>query len=231
MVTQLKWVPFVLTALLSIVPATSGLAQRTGRGGGGFGSFGSSPSELLAREDVRKELELVDEQVRKLEDLAEKRREGMRSMFSDLQGLSREERMERFRELFDKARADHKAEIDKILLPHQSKRLDQLSLQMRLRGGTVRALADDQMAEQLGITAEQGEKIRVKSEELEQEIRRKIAEIRKQAQEELLQLLTPKQREKWKDMVGDPFEFQRIDFGHGRGGRRGDEGDEPEEDC
>jgi type VI protein secretion system component VasK len=127
------------------------------------------------------------------------------------------------RELFQKAQKlqqesqkELEAEIGKILLPHQMKRAKQLEMQLRLRGGLGRL--GDQTAQELGLTDEQKEKLRGKSEQLEEEIRKKLAELRTQAQNELLKVLTPEQQAKWKDMVGEPFEFQREEFPRPQGG-------------
>ena len=79
-------------------------------------------------------------------------------------------------------------------------------------------LLGDQTAQELGLTDEQKEKLRAKSEQLEEEIRKKLAELRTQAQNELLKVLTPAQQAKWKDMVGEPFEFQREEFPRPQGG-------------
>ncbi len=183
-----------------------------GGAGGSFGGFGvGGLAEVLRREDVRKELELLDDQVAQLEKLAESRREKMRDLLSGLRDVPQEERAAKTRELFQKSQQDLEAEIGKILLPHQLKRAKQLVVQSRLRGG-VRGMLGDQVTQDLGLTEDQKEKLRTKSEQLEEVLRKKYAELRSQAQNELLQLLTPAQQAKWKEMVGEPFEFQREEF-------------------
>jgi hypothetical protein len=177
---------------------------------------------VLRRQEVRKELELLDDQVQKLEKLAESRRENMKQMFSGIENVPREERFQKMRELFQKAQQETEREIGRILLPHQMKRLKQLSLQLRLRGGTAAVLND--RAQELGLTAEQKEKLREKSAELEEQVQKKYLELRKQKQVELLKTLTPAQQAKWKDLVGEPFEFQRPGqppAGGDRGGPKG----------
>jgi len=193
--------------------------------GGGFG--GGNLSDVLRREDVRKELELLDDQVEQLQKLAESRGERMRELFGGLRDVPQDQRREKMQEILQKAQQELETEIGKILLPHQLKRAKQLATQLRLRGGT-RAMLGDQMAQDLGLTEDQKEKLRAKSDQLEEELRKKLAEFRTQAQDDLLKLLTPAQQAKWKDMVGDPFEFQRQEFqrpgfggqGNAPGGRR-----------
>ena len=184
--------------------------------GAGFGAGFGGLADVLRRDDVRKDLELLDDQVAQLQKLAEGRRDQMRDLFSGLRDVPQEQRGEKMRELFQKSQQDLEAEVGKILLPHQMKRAKQLEMQLRLRGGLGRL--GDQTAQELGLTDEQKEKLRGKSDQLEEEIRKKIAELRTQAQNELLKMLTPAQQAKWKDMVGEPFEFQREEFPRPQGG-------------
>jgi len=204
-----------------------GLGAFGGPGGflGGFG--GGGLADILRREDARKELELLDDQIAQLQKLDELRREKMRELFSGLQDVPQAERGAKMRELFQKSQQDLQksqqdleAEIGKILLPHQMKRAKQLAMQLRLRGGTRSMLADP-VAQDLALTDEQKEKLLAKSVQLEEELRKKYAELRAQAQDELLELLTPAQQAKWKEMVGEPFEFQREAFPRPSGGPQG----------
>jgi Spy/CpxP family protein refolding chaperone len=197
-----------------------GFGGGPGAFGGGFGFGGLS--DVLRREDARKELELLDDQVAQLEKLNEGRREKMRDLFSGMRDIPQDQRGEKMRELFQKAQQDLEADIGKILLPHQMKRAKQLAAQLRLRGG-VRSVLGDQMAQDLGLTEDQKEKLRTKSEQLEEQLRKKYAELRSQAQNELLQLLTPAQQAKWKEMVGEPFEFQREESARPGGAPQGND--------
>ncbi len=184
-------------------------------GPGGFGGFGGPGffggfgelSELLRRQDVRHELELLDEQVAKLEKLAEERRTSMREMFQGIQDIPMERRGDEFRERARKARQDLEDDIGKILLPHQMRRAKQLVTQLQMRG--MRGLLNGPVAQDLELTAAQKEQLQARSAELEEQIRKKMAELRTQSQAELMRLLTPAQQAKWKEMVGEPFEFQR----------------------
>ena len=208
------------------VCVTTAMAQPGGRGGrgGGMGGFGGSGlTGVLMREDVRKELELVDPQIADLQKLGEGLRERMGEMFSGIRDIEdREERMTKMREIMGKAQAEIEKEVGKILLPHQLKRAKQLAFQQRLRGGVGRALTGGgSLAEELGITEPQQEKLRAANEKLEAELRQKIAELRSKAQDELLKVLTTKQQAQFKDLVGEPFEFQQQQFGGPGGGQRG----------
>jgi len=172
---------------------------------GGFG--GGGLTGVLMREDVRKELELVDEQIAGLQKLGEGLRGRMGEMFSGIRDIEdREERMTKMREIMGKAQAETEKEVGEILLPHQMKRAKQLVFQQRLRGGAGRALTGGgSLAEELGITETQQEKLRATNEKLEAELRQKIAELRNKAQDELLKVLTTKQQAQFKELVGEPF--------------------------
>jgi Spy/CpxP family protein refolding chaperone len=189
--------------------------------------MGFGPLELLRRQDVRKELELLDEQVQQLAGLEEKQRN---AMFDSLRRfndrIAKGDRMPRRepgdagrprdpgnagpppdpRASFEQSNQALRNELSQILLPHQLKRLDQLQMQMRMRGGTM-ALFGREVAQELGITDDQREQLRPQVEGIERETQRKIAEIRRQAQQQVISLLSPDQQAKFRDLVGDPFEF------------------------
>lgn len=186
--------------------------------GGMMGGFGRGVSDamLLAREDVQKELDLVEDQLAQLGKLRDSM--DMRAMFDKVRDLPQEERMAKGREIMEAAQKNMQDKIDEILLPHQADRLKQLALQFQMRGG---GLGSDEVGEKLGIPEEQREKIREKSRELEQQLRKKL-------QEDLLKELTPEQQAKHKELVGQPFEFKQDERfgpgGRGPGGRGGNAG-------
>lgn len=228
--TQTIWTLVCVGACVAVLAATPAWAQPGGGGrggavfGGGFG--GGDLAGLLRREDVQKELELLDDQIEQLQKLAEGQREKMREAFQGTQDLSREERMQKFQELMQKNREDQDKEIAGVLLPHQMKRLKQIQFQMRSRGGIGRAAGNEELAKELGITDAQKEKLQAKAQELEEEIRQQLNELREKAQNELLSILTPTQQAKWKEMAGEPFEMemQRPQPGAANGGQRGNFG-------
>ena len=209
--------------------AGAALAQPGGgRGGpgGGFGGFGTSPIDLLGREDVQKELELLPDQDEQIQEIRNSARDWMRNAFGEMRDVPREERREKFTKLLQESRDETQKKLDKVLLPHQAKRLKQLAVQMQTRGGVSRALLGGSLAEELDITDSQKEKLQKKAEELEAEMRDKLAKLRDEARKELLGVLSPAQQKKFEEMVGDSFEFQqsRGFGGRGPGGDRGGPG-------
>jgi hypothetical protein len=115
------------------------------------------------------------------------------------------------RELMQTTQQKIETQLDETLLPHQADRLKQLAMQWQLRGPG--GLASEAIAEDLGIDEAQREKLRTKARELEQQLRKKLME-------DLLKELTPAQQAKYKELVGEPFEFSADEpfGGFGRGG-------------
>jgi Spy/CpxP family protein refolding chaperone len=218
---------FAIAALAVIaVCAGPALAQPGGRGGrggrGGFGGFGGGgfgggggSTALLQDESVRTELDLVDEQITKLQEIAAKIREDVQASFQgidfgsfrDLSEEERNARMAEIREKAEKVQAEGQKEIDAVLLPHQRERLKQLMVQSQLRFGPDRALSSGTLAEELGITDAQKEQLQAKQQEIETALREKIAKLQTEARDELFSVLTTEQQAKLKAMIGKPFTF------------------------
>ena len=135
------WVLSGFTLLAATLAANPALAQR-----GGIG-FGGDPLMLAAQESVQKELSLSEEQIDKLEEAGEQRREA----FQSLEGASREERMAAMEE----SRKKSSAAIAEILKPEQAKRLKEISLQQQ----GVWALGNPEVAEAIGLSDEQKKQV------------------------------------------------------------------------
>ena len=153
----------------------------------------------------------------------------MRELFSGFQNLSREERDAKMEEVREKMRGraeSVKKEMEGILLPNQVKRLEQISRQTRMRMGGQGGANPDLLATELKLSDDQKEKLKVKAEEVAKKLQEKMTKIRKEAEDDLLSVLTPEQRTQWKEMIGEPFEFQfnRGGPGGGRGGPGGNGG-------
>jgi Spy/CpxP family protein refolding chaperone len=233
------WFRTALTlALMAGVCSFASAQGRGGRGGaGGFGGGfggpgGGGAAGLLQNEDVRKELDLVDEQVTKLTAINEKVREEMRAQFQDLgnfRDMSDEERQTAFAEMRTKMEERTKAvqaEIDEVLLPQQRERLAQINFQSQLRraGGDSTGLTSDFIVAQLEMTDDQKAQITEAEAKVAKELAEKVAKARNEAREQLLALLTPEQREKFKKLMGAEFRFTQQQGRGGQGGQRGQRG-------
>ena len=182
-----------------------GVAQRI-RNSPFFGP--TSSLELLSRADVRTELELVAEQVTKLRKLRVKYRALLRERFSDLREAGIEDARERAREIMTSLRRDLTSDLNRILLPHQTKRLEQLRLQWQL--GRLENIAGfpNEVANSLAITDDQLQQLREQQEATNAEFRLQLNAYRVKARQQILELLTPAQRQHLDELTGAPFRFE-----------------------
>lgn len=201
---------FILVGLLAL-EASAQRRGRGGRGGRGPSSWGfGGPVDLLARGDVRRELELVEDQIKQLDKLREQSRHRMREIFTDLRdkGGSRHDFGERMRAAVGQFHSEVEQAIEQILLPHQLTRLKQLELQRRLRGGLLEAFTNKQLLDQLGLTPEEQRQLEEHRREVEHELQQQFAKLRDQAREKLLGFLSPEQQSRFQVLLGAPFEFK-----------------------
>lgn len=176
---------------------------------GGMGR--NSEATLLAMPEVQKELILDEDQIKQLAKI----RDDMRAQFEkmrdvrDMPEAEREEFMNKLREIGEKM----PAQIEEILLPQQSERLKQLVVQyqMQMQARMGGGFGGGDLAEKLDISEDQQEKLRTKAAELERQMRKELLE-------KLVKELTPEQQAKYKELVGEPFEFPVQTGGFGRGG-------------
>ena len=202
--------------------------QGGGRGPGGPGGPGGADNSqrLLRSEAVQRELEMTDEQIELLEEFNGERGRGggvdREKLRAEMEGLSDEERMEKFKEMRETRTKEQKERLGEILLPHQMDRLSQLAVQASAQSG-VRALTSGTIAEKLNMTDEQKEELRETAEELQKEYEEKVAKLRAEMQEKLLSSLTPEQQATFKEITGEQFAFETRRGGgaRGRDGRGG----------
>ena len=222
-----------LAAILAIFMSVDVVMAQPGRGGGGsiFGQV--TQLSLLGQEAVQKELELVEDQLEFINDIRDRQREGMRELFMGardrFQGMSDDERRKAFEDIQKKMQESNKeleAEALEELLPHQTARLKQLLAQAQTRrnGGPTSGRLSEGLIEELGLTDKQVEELKAKAEEVSAKLKEKVAKLQAQAQEEIFSsVLSKDQHAKYKELMGDSFEFEeRSRFGGGdRGGRGG----------
>jgi Spy/CpxP family protein refolding chaperone len=140
--------------------------------------------------------------------------------------LSDEERA-KFREEAAARAKKEKEELAKILKPDQLKRLREIFIQQAGTG----AIGDEEVASELGISAEQKEKLAKIREEQGAAMRElftgggdreanrtKMADLRKSTDEKVLAVLSEDQKKKFEDMKGKKFDMPENP---GRGGRPG----------
>jgi Spy/CpxP family protein refolding chaperone len=224
----------VLASVL-LLPCVAWAQGRGGRGPGGPGGPGGGGMiGLLQSDEVRQELDLMDDQVEQLRTIGDDVRNQVRSELQDafqgLRDLSPEDRQKRIDEIrakVDTIVSQSQGRLQEVLLPHQFERLKQIDLQSRIQRGGPSALTEGELAETLGLTDQQKEQLRQRSQEVQQELQQKIQQLRTEARGKLMEVLTPEQRTKLESMLGEEFAVPDQPGGgrfFGRGGRRGQGG-------
>ncbi|MFA0768472.1 MAG: hypothetical protein OXFUSZZB_001800 [Candidatus Fervidibacter sp.] len=206
-----RWMAVTVLTMAVLIPA---MAQPpAGRPGGPFGGRLGGPMlmlGLLRNQQVQQELKLTDQQKQQLEQLGEQWREKMRG----LRDLPPEERRQKVQGM----RAEVEKQLSQILNEQQMKRLKQIALQVE----GYAALERPEIADQVGLTKEQRQKIRdilrqagEKRREAFQQGQgdrqaafQRMREIRQWVDGEIEKLLTAEQKKKWQELVGAPFKFE-----------------------
>ena len=177
--------------------------------GGGADTF-----SMLSDPSVRKELELVDEQMDRIREVNKDFGQKIRDSLGDLSKDGFDPaHADRLKETIGEIQRQKQEEIDKLLLPHQLDRLKQVALQMQMKSrGTAGALSSDKVAEALGLTDEQIDKLKARSKELKKEIAEKTKKLKGDAKNELIGMLSSEQQQKLKEMMGDEFTSNKDDW-------------------
>jgi len=195
-----------------------------------MGGRGGDSIRLLARPEVQKELELVDEQKEKLKKLGEELRDKIRKDFAAVGELKDEEarrkKWQEIREKYEEQAKEMRKKVETILLPHQVDRLKEIQIQAQ----GARALGSSEVAKALGITDEQKGKLEKIREDIRGQIgklwqgirdldqdqrrakmeenRKKMQEVIEKAKKDALGVLSDEQRKTFEKMQGKKFELQ-----------------------
>lgn len=168
----------------------------------------SSSLGLLANPDVRKDLEMVEQQYKDLQrsntEIQQRAAEQMRSIdFSDVKSAT-----DRIREI----REQSEKELQATLLPHQMERLHQIAAQSQLRRRSlIDVITSDPLKTRLKINDVQSDELKTAEKEIEKDLEEQIAKLREQARKRLLSKLKLGQRKQVEEIFGDIFEFGQDD--------------------
>jgi Spy/CpxP family protein refolding chaperone len=183
-----------------------GQVQR-GQGFGRMMGMGMAGA-LLERPDVQRELNLTEQQKTQIRQM----QEAMRAAWQEMRDLPPQERRQKMEEL------RQKNDPTKVLNETQKKRLRELELQAM--GPT--AFLQPEVADELKLTQEQRSRLQGIVMQQMQQLREQFQsggfgqgqgaqtfqQLREQAEKQMLEVLTPAQREKWQQMQGKPFQFE-----------------------
>jgi hypothetical protein len=213
------------SAVLALcVGAVAAAQPGPGGRGPGFGGFGGGGLLMLARmEAVQKEIKATEDQIASIRKLGEEMRPAGGQNFRDMSQEEREKAMTEMRARMEKANT----KLAEILKADQIARLEEISIQMR----GAAALADPKVAKKLGLSDDQQKKLKEVSDanaaamrELFQDgnregSREKMQELRKQATEKAMAVLTADQKAAFAKMKGTEFKMPEGAFGPPGGGR------------
>ena len=168
-------------------------------------SLDGSTLGMLADADVRSDLEMLDDQYEKLQNLNAEIQNRAAEQIRGLDFSDRENIVARIKSI----RAAAVEDLNGVLLPHQLERLRQIRMQSLLRRRSlVDVLTSDPVKTKLDITDDQSSDLKEKEIEIEAELQRDIEKLREQAREKLLSSLRPTQKEEVKKMFGDAYTFK-----------------------
>lgn len=168
---------------------------------------------LMGRKDVHRELGIVDEQSEQIAALlrrASLENDQVRAEFGGTRGLEEpREKAKRIQDALIKSAAELDRELERILLPHQVKRLRQLEIQSRFPGGTLAVFKSQEIAGKLKYSDDQLAAVKKRVDEVEQDIAQQIEKLMAEGREKIKESLTPEQREQYEELVGKPFRLER----------------------
>lgn len=199
---------------LAVCLASSANAQGQG---GGRGMGGGGGLNLLTNKSVQKELKLTDEQIEKATKASVELTEKFAERRAELRDMEPAERQEKSAAMNKEIGVESKKAMEIILKPEQTKRFDQIALQVQ----GYRAFNVPETQTKLKLTDEQKTKIKEMADEAQAQMReifqsaqnggdraemmKKMTEFNKTMNEKAASMLTDDQKKNWKEMTGEPF--------------------------
>ena len=197
-----------------------------GRGGGGFlGGLigGGGDARFAVRDDVKKELDLDEDQIEELQEISRNGpdvRQMMQDLdidFRDVFRMSAEEREETMAPLakkMAKANKESREDVLDVLTSKQKDRFAELKFQYDVsQGRGVAALA----AMDVDLDDDEEDELKEAMEGVNEKLQKRLAELRRELYIEALASVVSES--KIEKMMGDAFTFETQQFG--RGGRGG----------
>jgi hypothetical protein len=206
-------------ALMALVAHLSPAQQprRGGRGGGG-GGLGM----LLQNKDVQKELNLSDEQAEKAKKTTDEVQAKHKDESDKIRELPREDQRAKRTELGQKVEEETIKALADTLKPEQVKRLEQIVLQQAARRQGPGVFLTPKVEKALSLSDKQKDDLKTMSEDYRKqareafqpgtprndETRKKMAEMRKEAMDNALKVLDDKQKQEWQELTGKEIEIR-----------------------
>jgi hypothetical protein len=177
--------------------------------------------------ELRKELEIVDDQVESVKELAQEYQKemmdfyrGNRELQTELQDLYQSGKHEEARELSleyqEKQREFNDGFMNKAagtLLPHQVDRLKQISKQQRVK--TMNQFQDEfgvtsALADEIGLSEQEKKRLLDAIKAARKAYYEEVEAAKKKANAVIMAALTTEQQEKLRGIIGDPYDQQQM---------------------
>jgi hypothetical protein len=172
--------------------------------------MGADPFQMLSNPGVQNELDLVGKQLDQYKELQTSYGKRISAELEKMKsGKPSQDGARSLEKTIKEIEEQKKEDIEKLLLPSQRERLEQISLQQKMKNqGTAAALANDEIREKLGLSEKDVEKLKGKAKELNEKMQEKMQKLRAEMRAELLDELSSEQKAKLKELTGDDFEFK-----------------------
>ena len=222
--TRMGRLTVLMTTLVVGLTFVAAVVQAAEGPRGGFGGGRGSLLGLLRLEQVQKEMKLSAEQTAKVKEIVEKLGAEMRDQFATLRDIEdREQRQAKMDELNNEFDGKIREQLRDVLEREQTMRLYQIRMQVR---AVVDSLSSERLAGRLEITEDQKSKLagirkemlakqwelfgsmRDASEDQRRDAFQKMRQIRSEADEQALGILTAAQKESFESMKGEKFELE-----------------------
>jgi len=194
---------------VTVAMSQEGQVRRIGLGGQQMRTYFGIPGlYMLDNEQVKKQLELVDEQEQKLQEIAKKYRDQVREAWAgwnDVPEDKRQAKMAEVREETGKLAEKARKDAEKVLLPHQRDVLKKHVFRSRAQY----SLQNPRVQQDIGLDDAQRKKLR----ELREQLQKRINELNAEMLDKALELLAPEQRKKLEDAS-----WQSVGQGRSLGG-------------
>ena len=173
-----------------------------------FGGLPDDPLGLLQREQIQKELELTNSQQAVVKELQNDIQRQTGELFQAQAKFGGD--AARLMETATKAvRENITKELETLLEPKQLKRLGQIEVQMKIKNRGVLALVEGRLAEALELEDDQKKEIKDKQREAQQELMKKIEDLRVQYRDDLIkEVLSEKQLLGLEELSGDDYKVK-----------------------
>ena len=178
----------------------------------------SNPSELfrlLRNESVCAELGLSDQQRDAVQEEEAKQIQKLLQRSKDSRHLQlpnspedQKKRIEEMKKMMEEQQAGHKSAIDEILTPDQAKRFAQILYRVEVyRAGMAEALLNGRLGNAVEVTEDQRVNLTDKIRRIENETKLKIDQLRRDAEQAMLNELSTEQRTNFANIMGEHFPY------------------------